>query len=703
MLTKMPPPPPRRAGISPKPTITRTWADVLRDAGYPTNVIVLDFETYFDSDYSMRSMSTLDYITDNRFEAISVADTWMTPAFAEDYRFNTAFTHGEDVVAKRIRHLAQCVDNCTWLIQNAKFDASVLAHKYGVYPKYVVDLLGIARALHPRAKNGLGALCERYKLEAKGETANFSGATFRTNRFIPGKSRKRGPKMPIAVPAMSAEKLAELEVYNRGDNYREWELFTLMLPQLQNAPTELRLMQHSLELFTKPVLRCDFDHGAKLVDAMEIRIAKSIPHGCTHDEISGNLSFEHLLNEALIAAGDVPGAYHKWGAKGAAYALAKTDPEREKLLAHPDARVRDLMQARTAIKSWPNHISRVKNIMAMAKACDGAMPVPLRYWGAHTGRWSGEEDINLQNMAKQGDPLLIAIRGLLIAPPGMMLVIADASAIEARVLAWIAGEWWLVDKFAANAEVYCDLAMKITGLKGLRKPKRKGMFIPQVEDKMEQLRGLGKVGVLGCGYGMGKQRALDYANGSPYNLGITQTMADKIVDTYRAENKAIVAFWSDIEKAFSYVVRYRRPCDLPRGLRFDPYSDTGVSITLPNGRELRYESCRIVPDPKRNGRDSLRIFNPIEHTWEHVWGGHLTENVVQAISRDILAEALLRLEDLGHHTAHHIHDELVIVAKQQDAADVLKVAEQEIGRTPAWAPRMALAAEGVLSERYGKH
>ena len=453
-----------------------------------------------------------------------------------------------------------------------------------------------------------------------------------------------------------------------------------------------------MELFTKPTLRCDFDHGTKLVEAMEGRVAEAIPEGCTHEDISGNLSFEHLLNEALIAADDVPGAYHKWGAKGAAYALAKTDPEREKLLAHPNERVRKLMEARVAIKSWPNHISRVTNIMAMARACDGAIPVPLRYHGAHTGRWSGEEDINLQNMAKQGDPLLIAIRGLLVAPPGMMLVIADASAIEARVLAWIAGEWWLVDKFAAKQEIYCDFATKVLGWK-VRKPNRRGAYIPQVEDRMEWARNaVGKIGVLGCGYGMGGEKAMAYAKGA-----VDRPTADKIVATYRAEHKAIVAFWTDIEKAFCYVIRYRRSCELPRGLRFDPYSDTGVSITLPNGRELRYEGCRIRPNPKRNNRDQLWLFNPMERQWEPAWGGTLTENVVQAVSRDILAEALLRLEDLGHHTAHHIHDELVIVAKQQDAADVLKLAEQEVGRTPTWAPRLALAAEGVLSERYGKH
>ena len=418
------------------------------------------------------------------------------------------------------------------------------------------------------------------------------------------------------------------------------------------------------------------------------------------EAISGNNSYESLLTQALQEAGENPQTYFKPCKNGYKLADAKTDPEREALLNHPNEKVKALAQARAGIKSWPNHIARVQSIMNMAGACDGAMPIPLRYAGAHTGRWSGDESVNLQNLPKQGDPLLIAIRGLLVAPPGHTLVIADASAIEARVLAWLAGEWWLVDKFAAKQEIYCDFATKVLGWK-VRKPNRRGSYIPQVEDRMEWARNsVGKIGLLGCGYGMGGEKAQAYAKGA-----VDRPTADKIVATYRAEHKAIVQFWTDIEKAFCYVVRYRRSCELPRGLRFDPYSDTGVCITLPNGRELRYESARIVREPDRYGRDrdSLRIFHPVEHTWEHVWGGHLTENVVQAISRDILAEALLRLEDQGHHTAHHIHDELVIVAKQDEAPTVLEAAVQEIGRTPAWAPRLALAAEGVLSERYGKH
>jgi len=681
---------------------TPAWVKVLKDKRWPTDVLVIDFETYFDPTFSMRSMATAVYVADPRFEVVSVAITHMngeTP-FAS-YEQNTSFFAGEDHAARQLKYLqgeyGQNFERATVVIQNAKFDCTVLAKRYGIFPPQVVDLLGIARALHPRSLVGLGALCKRYGLSDKGDTSDFCEATFRT-RFKKGTGRKKGPKMPIAIPKMTEAKVIALREYNVGDNLREWELFTLMLPLLSNPNTELALMQHTLELFTKPTLMCDFEHGTELVKQMEQRVVDAIPPGLTHDEISGNLSFEHLLNTAIIAAGDNPGAYHKWMKNGVSFALAKTDPEREKLLNHPDPTVRGLMEARVAIRSWPLHVSRVNGIMAMARACDGAMPVPLKYHGAHTGRWSGDEDINLQNMPKQGDPLLVSIRGLLVAPPGMMLVIADAAAIEARVLAWIAGEWWLVEKFANKQEIYCDFATKVLGWK-VRKPSRKGSFIPAVEDKMEWARNsVGKIGVLGCGYGMGAEKTQSYAKGA-----IDYPTAERIVQTYRTEHGAIVQFWTDIEKAFCYVVRYRRSCDLPRGLRFDPYQETGVTITLPNGRELHYEACRIVPDPNRSGRDSLRVLNPLGHTWEHVWGGHLTENVVQAISRDILAEALLRLEAAGHHTAHHIHDELVIVSPVDQAKDVLKLAEAEIGQTPTWAPKMALGAEGVLSERYAKH
>lgn len=729
MLIKLPPPPPKiaRANTPLKQSVvtlyrlihaqyslpladkyTPAWVRVLRSVGYPEDVLVIDFETYFDSTYTLRELSTVEYVTDKRFEAVSVATTIMGGAapFA-DYEQQTSFIATEPEIARHFKYLqgiyGQNLERATIVIANAKFDCTILAKRYGVYPPHVIDITGIARALNSRQKHGLDTLAKQHGLIEKGDTAQFTEATFRT-RFK--KPKGRGAKMPVQIPKIDDAKLAALREYNVNDNLREWELFTILLPMLSNPKTELRLMQHTLDLYLRPVLRCNFPEGERLASAMQARLDSLIPEGMTHEEISGNKSFEAALYTALERANDNPTRYHKFGARGAAFALAKDDPERGLLCNHSDAVVRGLMAARVGIKSWPNHISRVRSIIAVAKACDGLLPVPLRYCGAHTGRWSGDDGLNLQNLSKQGDPLLVEIRGLIVAPEDHTLVIVDASQIEARVLAWIAGQIDLLERFDAGGDPYIALASKMFGFK-VRKPKRKGAFIPAIEDRMEQARNFGKVGVLGCGYGMGVSRAVDYA-ATQYKVVMNEATAKKLVDLYRMENPAITKFWNDIEKAFVYTAKYRKPCELPRGLLFHPYQETGVTITLPNGRELHYPEVAIVFENDfggltRMGQESIRIYNAVTHEREYIWGGHLTENIVQAISRDVLAEAMLRLEDAGYHTALHIHDELVIAVPENQGENALERAEEELSRTPSWAPGLPLDAEGVLSKAYGKH
>lgn len=291
-------------------------------------------------------------------------------------------------------------------------------------------------------------------------------------------------------------------------------------------------------------------------------------------------------------------------------------------------------------------------------------------------------------------PLVLQIRGLFVAPPGKVLAIADASAIEARVLAGQAGQYDLVEKFRNGKEIYCGFASKVLGYP-VRKPRKSG-GIPAIEQRMGWARNsIGKVGILGCGYGMGAAKAVDYAQGA-----ITAEQAEKIVTTYRAENQAIVQFWKDIEKAFIYTAKYKRSTAL-RGLRFDSYPDVDVVITLPNGRELKYHSVRMSSGKFNN--ETAEVYNGMERKWEYTWGGALTENVIQAESRDILMEASIRAADRGIRTALRVHDELVAVVDADQGETALAIYIEELSRPPIWAPNFALAAEGKTSDRYGSH
>ncbi|KKL07754.1 hypothetical protein LCGC14_2582840, partial [marine sediment metagenome] len=415
-------------------------------------------------------------------------------------------------------------------------------------------------------------------------------------------------------------------------------------------------------------------------------------------QVRGTKFFEEHLTYLLEAAGDIPGRYQKEAKckKGWKYATAKTDPEREELETHHNQLVREWMAAKAAVSSWPNHIKRVDRICNQAKANGGILPVPLKYNGAITGRWSGSEKINLQNLGSRGHPLVNAIRELLVAPPGCSLVIADASQIEARVLAWIAGQDDLVESFRAGTEVYCGFASKVLGRK-VRKPVDNGV-IQAVEDWHFWARNsVGKVGILGCGYGMGWERCLDYAKNT-YGVALTTEMAHAVVDHYRNTNQKIIKFWRDIEQAFKFVTRYPgQHCDLDRGLHFRNEDDCTI-ITLPCGRDLRYPEARVTGT---GYNEQLKVYNHKEHKWTYVWGGYLTENVVQAMSRDLLAGAMLALEDVGVKIGLHVHDEIIAVAAKAEAESTLANMLTALRTSVGWAEGLPLEAEGRVCERYG--
>lgn len=676
---------------------TPAWKAVLSAASWPTDVVVLDFETYFDEKYSMRGgdqLSTVEFIRDNRFEATGLA--WLVvPGQSPflDYEHCTKWAEGEAGVQTVIDHLKRTygtdLRRCVVVSHNARFDMSVLAHHYGLHPKWCIDTLGLARHWNSRQKNSLDVLTKQYGLPEKGNTADFKGLSFRP-RYTPAKPGTP----PKRRPAPTDEQRAALGDYAVNDVKREWELFTLLLPKLSNPAGELWCMQHTLELFTRPMLRVDHDLAADLIRRMEHEVDSVCgAAGVSRKQAGGTIEFNALLADALDDAGDNLGVYLKPGKKGSVLAFAKDDYEREVLLAHKDDTVRRLCTARAAVKSWPAHIKRIQRIERQARANDGVLPVPLTYCGAHTGRWSGGERINLQNLGSRGHALINATRNLLIAPPGHTLVIADASQIEARVLAWVADQKDLVTQFAEGREIYCRFASKVLGLP-VRKPREGG--VPEIEAWHKWARNsIGKIGVLGCGYGMGPEKTVAYAKGA-----IDAETGEKIVSVYRAENRSIVSFWRSLEKAFSFTGRYKRPCSLPHGLHLYSRSDCDVVIVLPGGRELKYHRVRVTPG--KYGPE-CEVFNPMKKSWGRVWGGHLTENVVQAVSRDILEEAVHFVEYSGHRVVHHIHDEVVLCVPEDAAPNALDTALMALRRVPEWGSGLPLDAEGLITPRYGGH
>lgn len=682
------------------------WLDVLQKAKYPEPVLVLDFETYFDGEYDLKKQSTVEYIYDKRFEILGLAcfckGNWTE---YESYEQDTHWYNGETTVARELEYLQSIfgynLERCTIVIHNAKFDGAILSFRFDIHPPYVVDTLGLANHWNSRTKNGLDDLTKRFKLPGKGDTKKFKGWTNK-RRLKKPKTKKKGPVLPVQVERMTEEQAQELGDYAINDVKREWELFTILLPRLSCPHTELRAIQHTLDLFWQPRIEVDEQMAKSLIEQMEQEIDKPILKlnensqvDLVRSDLSGLDSFEEILGQALVEAGDDPQRYMKLtkrANKRYKFAIAQEDPEREKLINHPDSFVRELMEAKLAIQSWPLHIARVQRIVNQSKPL-GKLPVPLKYCGAHTGRWSGGEKINLQNLGTRGNPLISRVRELLIAPKYSRFVITDAAQIEARVVAWVADQADLVQAFKDGRDVYCEFASVVLG-EEIRKPTESDS-----EEKIKRLKWarnrIGKIGILGCGYGMGVDRAMEQAEGE-----LDYTTAESLIETYRSKNNKIRDFWYEIERIFIYVYRYKKDVTLYPGLTIRSDKDCDVIIVLPNGRELKYIDIKV--DQTTCG-ETIKEYNPLRKVWNYIWGGHLTENIVQAISRDILWESIWILEEMGWPVVHHVHDEIIACVPEDKAQGCLNASIEALSTVPEWGKGLPLAAEGIITDRYGGH
>lgn len=698
-LAKAKPPKP-----GPKADILQSTTDILLGAGFPTDVIVIDFETFFTTEYSLKKIDTISYVTDPQFEILGMALTRSYSGYKLEWCSGWAETDVE--IGALQNEYGLNLEGCTIVAHNARFDAAILKWRYGISPKYIVDILGLANHWNARQRNRVKDWCERLNLPAKGDTLKFKTWTHR-DRVMRKGGRGKQKDMLVPMPKITPEMDAELADYAKEDVANEAAMFKWLLPRMSRSNIELQLVNHTLHLYLDPVFKVDVQKGEELKTEMAAQLNADIEDtGHTHDEISGTISFTKILRDALTDAKDDPDFYMKKGKNGPILAIAKTDFQQELLLNHKDVRIRKLMLARTGLKSWPNHISRVDNIIRQYKNAGAVLPVPLGYHNAHTGRAGGGESINLQNLGSRGHRLVNGIRGMLIAPDGKTLVIGDQASVESRFTAWISGEQWKLDAYAAGDEMYCRFAEKVLELPAgkLRKPvpeqywEERGCD-PEEERYMKWARNtIGKTGDLACGFGGAEGAVLRFAP------DLNDAMCTKITDTYRHTHKETVKFWNELLRKFIFTAKYGRPSKLGPGncIRLRQTPECSVIITLPSGRELKYHRVNITIN-KKTRRDKAAHYNGRTKSWENVWRGILMENVVQAMARDALMEALLNLEARGYHVIHHCHDEIILCISVAEAEEALAAAIEELARTPKWAPGIPLGAEGVITTRYGGH
>ena len=354
--------------------------------------------------------------------------------------------------------------------------------------------------------------------------------------------------------------------------------------------------------------------------------------------------------------------------------------------------------------------SSVKKYTAMENAvcADSRAHGMFQFYGANrTGRFSGRL-IQLQNLYKNTMPDLAQARALVrsgnyealsllyedipdtlsqlirtafVPQDGRKLIVADFSAIEARVLAWFAGEKWVLEVFEKGGDIYCETAAR--------------MFHCRVEKHGEnaELRQKGKQATLSCGYGgsVGALKAM-----GALEAGMTEEELQPLVDSWREANPNIVRFWWDVDRAVKDCIRQRVPTET-HGLHFD-YRSAMLFITLPSGRRLAYVKPRIVEN--QIGGESVTYMG-VGGTkkWERLesYGPKFVENIVQGTARDILCYAMQTLKNCS--IVAHVHDEIIIEADRR--MSVAAVCEQ-MGRTPPWAKGLKLRADGYECEFYQK-
>lgn len=360
-----------------------------------------------------------------------------------------------------------------------------------------------------------------------------------------------------------------------------------------------------------------------------------------------------------------------------------------------------------------------KKLASMMEFCaeDHVARGTLLFYGAHTGRWSGKgvqphnfirgmlkynEVIGILEMLKLEDHEVFQLlyewpitaisqcmRSFIMARKGRILRVVDYSSIEARVLAWLAQEQLLLNAFIHGLDVYKVMASSLYAVK--------------YEDVTSEQRRIGKNLVLGCGYGLGGAKFVQYSEKA--GTEITEEFAKAAVRKYREANRNIIRFWGDVERCAIQAVREGRTennCIVLRNLRFFCF-ERWFCIQLPSGRRLHYYKPKVVPIVKF-GEPALALTFKVEIRGrlypEHTYGGKLVENIVQAVARDILVNGMFEAEKAGYPVIGTVHDEL-LTEQEVDAGSVHEL-EKVVCRLPEWAEGLPIGAEGFESVRYRK-
>lgn len=664
-------------------------------------LVALDFETYYDQDYTISKLSTSEYIRDPRFKAqmcgikVGNGKTRIIPAAkirAELGKINWA-TH-------------------SLLCHNTQFDGFILSHHYGIHPAYLYDSLSMARGLH---SNDIGAGLD--------EVSVFYGGGGKIEGSL---EKTKG------VLNWDKKLFAETGIYCANDVDEMLRVFKLMLPKM--PADEMDLIDLTCRMFCSPVLKVDIPRVEKELERelarREVLMYEAVNPADWEDAkllkgkekelegkerdlliikrvIGSNEKFADLLRaEGIEPPMKISPAWMKLSkderespegeARKYAYAFAKDDikftdlpnmvedwgfdlekPEQVKLMVARQERLQALVDVRIAVKSTTN-VTRAERFLT-AGANGMSLPVGYAYYRAHTGRWGGQNKMNMQNLTRGGE-----LRLSIMAPKGHQIAVQDSGQIECRVNGWLWGQDDLMQAFrdadrGIGRDAYCNFADHVYG-RTITKA-----------DKTERF--VGKVCVLGLGFQMGPAKLqITFAKGAlggpPVHFPLEQCKV--IVNTYRMKNNKIQAGWKICQNIIEDMAAGREGS-------YGPLNWEANTIWLPNGMALKY------PDLKKSMGDKgwEEWTYQAKDQRKKIYGGLLCENIVQALARIIVAWQMLQISR-KYRVVMTTHDEVVAMPKTAQAEACIKFMAKWMSTAPAWCSDIPLNCEGGYDARYSK-
>jgi len=644
-------------------------------------IITIDFETYWDSkEYTLSKMTTEEYIRHEKFK----------PFGACVHEYGSA----EPIRWFGDAELREYLDGVDWgrtavLAHNAQFDVSIMEWRYDAHPCFIFDTLSMARALRGvEVGNSLAKLARDFGLPEKGTAVHSTNG----------------------VHELDAALERDLAEYCKHDVFLCEEIFK----RLANAypSKELRLIDMTLKMYTRPLLVLDQSMLIKaLAEEGKAREQLLQRLGVEDAELASNPKFAELLKALNV----VPPTKTSKTTGKTTLALAKNDALFQTLLNSEREDVALLCQARLKVKSTTER-TRAQRFLDIGQR--GALPVPLSYYGAQTGRWTAAKGsaINMQNLKRKS-----FLRKAIMAPEGYQLVVGDLSQIEPRVLAWLSDYEDMLDIFRGGGDPYAAFGAQMFNIPNLTK------------ETHPDLRQSAKSALLGCGYGLGwasfaSQLLVGFLGAPPVRyskdfakaLGVDSEYAEAfakwdgndekmfeiphtcstkellhhvlaskaIIDTYRRTAYPVVAFWSLCETALHRA--------LVKGdeLVYKCITFRKGEIELPNGMKLLYPDLRYEKDDK--GR-SQAVYGP--HATK-LYAGKITNNITQALARIVMTDGMLRVAK-KYPIAGTVHDELIAVVPDDEVVDAKTWVLAQMTMEPPYMKGIPLAADGGAHRRYG--